>query len=242
MGPCIVYVFYNNNQQDATVYNILYSCQCCTCFRQFLCQSSFPYNIGYGLTEAAPLVSGSKPHRFPLRTSGAAAKGVTLRLVASQESGGEGEIQLQGPNVMMGYYNDEEKTAEAFTPDGWLRTGDLGRLDKKGRLQIRGRLKAMILGPSGENIFPEEIEGVLGSSRLVEDALVYSGEKGELVAMITLSDAAKAAADAIEKTLEELRTWTNTKLAVFSRLSRIIIKNEPFEKTPTMKIKRHLYE
>jgi long-chain acyl-CoA synthetase len=142
---------------------------------------------------------------------------------------------------MLGYYRDSEKTAEAFTSDGWLRTGDLGRIDKKGRLYIRGRIKALIIGPSGENIYPEEIEGLLGSSSLVEDALVYSGEKGELVALVRLTEAAKAAAGATIHALEDLRSWANKKLAVFSRLSRIEVKEEPFEKTPTMKIKRYLY-
>ena len=208
----------------------------------FLHRARFPYSTGYGLTEAAPLVAGNTPRRFPVRSSGAAPKGVDVRIAeCGADTGGEGEIQVRGPNVMMGYYNDKERTAQAFTSDGWLRTGDLGRLDKKGRLQIRGRFKALILGPSGENIYPEEIEGLLGSSRLVEDALVYSGEKGELVALVRLSDAAKAAAGAVEHALEELRLWANKKLAAFSRLSRIEVRYEPFEKTPTMKIKRYLY-
>ena len=209
----------------------------------FLHRARFPYSTGYGLTEAAPLVAGNTPRRFPVRSAGAVPKGVNVRIVecGADTRQGEGEIQVCGPNVMMGYYNDKERTAQAFTRDGWLRTGDLGRLDKNGRLHVRGRLKALILGPSGENIYPEEIEGLLGSSRLIEDALVYSGDKGELVALVRLSDAAKAAAGAVEHALEELRLWANKKLAVFSRLSRIEVQHEPFEKTPTMKIKRYLY-
>ena len=203
----------------------------------FLRRAGFPYSTGYGLTEAAPLVAGNAPFRFPLHSSGKAPRGVNVR-IAARFGNGEGEIQVRGPNIMLGYYKNSEKTAETFTADGWLRTGDLGLLDKKGRLHVRGRLKAMILGPSGENIYPEEIEGLLCSSRLVEDALVYSGERGELVALVSLSD---AAAGAIEHAIEELRSWANKKLAVFSRLSRIEIRREPFEKTPTMKIKRYLY-
>jgi long-chain acyl-CoA synthetase len=204
----------------------------------FLHRAKFPYSTGYGLTEAAPLVAGNTPYRFPVRSAGTSPQGVTVRIASPPNAGcTEGEIQVRGPNVMMGYYNDRERTAEAFTNDGWLRTGDLGRLDKKGRLYIMGRLKALILGPAGENIYPEEIEALLGSSRLVEDALVYSGEKGELVALVFLSDAAKA----VEHALGELRSWANKKLAGFSRLSRIEARGEPFEKTPTMKIKRHLY-
>jgi long-chain acyl-CoA synthetase len=223
---------------------------------KFLRRARFPYSIGYGLTEAAPLIAGTTPNSFPLHSTGTAVNDVIIRVASLNEDYSnihdsnhelnglnrtKGEIQVRGPNVMMGYFNDEEKTSEAFTSDGWLRTGDLGEFDNKGKLHVKGRLKALILGPSGENIYPEEIENLLGSSQLVEDALVYSGEKGELIALVRLSDAAKAAAGAIEHAMEDLRTWVNKKLAEFSRLSRIEIKCEPFEKTPTMKIKRYLY-
>ena len=201
----------------------------------FLRRARFPVTPGYGLTEAAPLVSGTTPLRFPFKSSGSAVGGVELRI------GGGGEIQVRGPNVMMGYFRDEAQTREAFTADSWLRTGDLGSIDSKGNLYVKGRIKALILGPCGENIYPEEIEDLLGTSQLVEEALVYSGAKGELVALVRLNDAAKAAVSAVEHALEELRSWANKKLANFSRLSRIEIRNEPFEKTPTMKIKRYLY-
>ena len=211
---------------------------------KFLRCVRFPYVIGYGLTEAAPLVAGTSSPRFPFRSAGTAPLGVELRIAAADEDSAQkniGEIQLRGPNVMMGYYCNEEQTREAFTDDGWLRTGDLGSMDSKGQLYICGRIKSLILGPGGENIYPEEIEGLLGSSQLIEEALVYSGEKGELVALVRLSDAAKAAASALEHILEELKAWANKKLARFSRLSRIEVQHEPFEKTPTMKIKRYLY-
>jgi long-chain acyl-CoA synthetase len=210
---------------------------------KFLHYAGFPYSTGYGLTEAAPLVAGNKPKRFPVRSAGTAPKSVSIRIAKCDVNTvpGVGEIQVSGPNVMMGYYNDKKRTAETFTSDGWLRTGDLGKLDKRGRLHIMGRLKALILGPSGENIYPEEIESLLGCSDLIEDALVYSGEKGELVALVFLTSAAKSAAGAVENALEELRSWVNKKLAAFSRLHRIEIREKPFEKTPTMKIKRYLY-
>jgi long-chain acyl-CoA synthetase len=201
----------------------------------FLRAAHFPYAPGYGLTETSPLAAGTAPYRFRARSAGSAPPGLELRIAA------DGEIQARGPNVMMGYYRDEEQTRAAFTADGWLKTGDLGSLDKKGRLFVRGRLKALILGPSGENIYPEEIEGLLNTSNLVEDALVYSGEKGELVALVHISETAHAAVHALERALEELRSWANKKLAAFSRLSRIEVRNEPFEKTPTQKIKRYLY-
>jgi long-chain acyl-CoA synthetase len=208
----------------------------------FLRRARFPYAPGYGLTETSPLAAGTAPYRGKFRSAGSPPKGVELRVTA------EGEIQVRGPNVMMGYYRDEEQTREAFTEDGWLRTGDLGCLDNKGRLYIKGRLKALILGPSGENIYPEEIEGLLSASGIVEDALVLPGEKGELVALVRVSETARAAAQATVNAaraaagaLEELRHRANQKLAAFSRLSRIEAREEPFEKTPTQKIKRYLY-
>ena len=201
----------------------------------FLRKAGFPYAPGYGLTETAPLVSGTAPYKFPPGSSGSVLKGTELRI------SGEGEIQVRGPHVMLGYYRDEERTREVFTGDGWFKTGDLGRLDNKGRLFIRGRLKALILGPSGENIYPEEIESLLNTSALVEDALVIPGEQGELVALVVLSEKAKTMIAALGDSLEELKNAVNKKLASFSRLNRIEIKKEPFEKTPTQKIKRFLY-
>ena len=201
----------------------------------FLRTAGFPYSTGYGLTETSPLVTGNLPYRFSFRSAGRVIKGVEVRI------DGEGEIQVRGQNVMKGYYRDEERTRQAFTNDGWLKTGDLGFLDKKGNLVIKGRIKALILGPSGENIYPEEIEGILNTSFLVEDALVVPGPKGELVALIVLSEKAKTALAAIADNLEELKQNVNERLAAFSRLHHIEIQQEPFEKTPTKKIKRFLY-
>jgi len=202
---------------------------------QFLRKIGFPYSPGYGLTETSPLVAGTAPYKFPFRSSGSVLKGTEVRIADS------GEIQVRGPHVMLGYYRDEERTREAFTDDGWFKTGDLGLLDKKNHLFIHGRLKALILGPSGENIYPEEIENILGTSVLVEDALVIPGERGELVALIVLSEKAKTMIAAMGDSLEELKIKVNKSLASFSRLNRIEIQKEPFEKTPTQKIKRFLY-
>lgn len=254
---------------------------------EFLRKAGFPYAIGYGLTETAPLLAGAPPFKSVLRSTGPALKGVELRIVDQNGHivGGpgapknapehtEGEIQARGPNIMMGYYKEPEKTAEVFTSDGWFKTGDLGSMDKKGRLFIRGRLKAMILGPSGENIYPEEIESILNASGYVDDSLVYATEKGELVALVVLNEKAKtmfaaasdmvheashAMGDAIhnlghasqhvahntmegaQKLLQDLKHATNKRLAGFSRIHRIEIQDEPFEKTATQKIKRFLY-
>jgi long-chain acyl-CoA synthetase len=237
---------------------------------RFLRTVQFPYAPGYGLTEAAPLVAGSAAYKFPYRSTGSVLKGVEVRIVplvqdktTDAAEGGksaptrrketnaacrindgisaEGEIQVRGPNIMLGYYKDEELTREVFTQDGWLKTGDLGCLDRKGRLYIHGRLKALILGPSGENIYPEEIESLLNTSSLIEDALVYPGEKGELIALVVLSEKAKTMLAATAENLRELKAKVNERLAGFSRISRIEVQDEPFEKTPTQKIKRFLY-
>lgn len=254
---------------------------------EFLMKAGFPYAIGYGLTETAPLLAGSPPFKSVLLSTGPALKGVELRIAdqngrivagvgASKDAPehAEGEIQARGPNIMLGYYKDPEKTAEVFTSDGWFKTGDLGSMDKAGRLFIRGRLKAMILGPSGENIYPEEIETILNASGVVEDSLVYASEKGELVALVVLNEKARtmfaAASDLIHETgqhmgdalhsleqtaqnaaqgtfhgaqhlLQDLKNTTNKRLASFSRIHRIEIQDEPFEKTATQKIKRFQY-
>jgi len=233
----------------------------------FLLTAGFPYAIGYGLTETSPLVAAAIPHKTRLGSTGRPLDGVKVRIMppANAEHAGtlaalgkdvEGEIQVSGPNVMQGYYKDIERTAEVFTADGWFRTGDLGAYDADGMLYVKGRLKAMILGPSGENIYPEEIESTLASSGLVEESLVYAAKDGALVAMVVLNeqaktllsearnavmDVSKAAVDESERLLAGLRTATNARLSSFSRLARIVLHDQPFEKTATMKIKRYLY-
>ena len=165
--------------------------------------AGFPYAIGYGLTETAPLVAAAVPFKTAVGSTGRPLDGVEVRImppsdadsvgtVASLADGVEGEIQVRGPNVMTGYYKDPEPIAEVMTADGWFRTGDLGAWDARGLLHVKGRLKAMILGPSGENIYPEEIESTLAASGLVEEALVYAAKDGTLVAMVVLNERAKA--------------------------------------------------
>ncbi len=233
----------------------------------FLLGSRFPYAIGYGLTETAPLVAAAVPGKTRLGSTGRPLEGVSVRImppldaehagtVAALRDELEGEIQVRGPNVMQGYYKDSERSQAVFTADGWFRTGDLGAYDQDGMLYVKGRLKAMILGPSGENIYPEEIESTLASSGLVEEALVYAAKDGALVAMVVLNerakallneakaavrDASRAAADETERLLASLRAATNARLASFSRIARIVLQEQPFEKTATMKIKRYLY-
>jgi long-chain acyl-CoA synthetase len=150
---------------------------------RFLYEAKFPYAIGYGLTECCTLLAGAIPSMVKWQTTGPAVPGVQLRIDNVNPETGEGEIVAKGDNIMMGYYKNPQATAEAFTKDGWFRTLDLGYIDEKGWLSIRGRLKNMILGPSGENIYPEEIETVINSHASVVESLVTT-HKGNLIARI----------------------------------------------------------
>jgi long-chain acyl-CoA synthetase len=211
----------------------------------FLREAGFPYAMGYGLTEASPLVVGTGPDKVRQRSSGRPMSEVQVRIAVDAEgpagergTGGSGEvvgeIQVKGPNVMRGYFQEPELTAEVFTPDGWLRTGDLGTLDKDGYLFIRGRLKNMILGPSGENIYPEEIEIVLNEQDHVLESLAFDLD-GKVAARVFLDydrlDEVFAlrgmsefeARRHIEKLLEELRAKTNARLSSFSRIQGIFV-------------------
>lgn len=220
---------------------------------QFLLEAKFPIAIGYGLTETAPLIAGTNPQMAKLQTTGPAINGVKIRIDNPNPQTGEGEIVCSGPNVMMGYYKDEEQTKAAFTSDGWFKTGDLGIVDKKGFLYIKGRLKNMILGPSGENIYPEEIESVINEHSLVVESLVVE-KKGKLVAMVHFNyeemekqfrhlkhDAIRQINEKVEKMKKELQDYVNARVNKFSKISLVVEQKVQFEKTPTHKIKRYLY-
>lgn len=218
----------------------------------FLRDSNFPYSIGYGLTETAPLLAGDHPSIQEFRSTGNPVFNGKLRINSPDPEKEVGEIQAYGPNIMKGYYKDPEKTAEVFTDDGWFRTGDLGTIDKSGRLFIRGREKNLILGSNGENIYPEEIESILNENEYVAESIIMEMGK-ELVAMIYLN-ADKLAQEIknlklpLQKVdeyksslLEKIRTEANKNLNIQSRLSKMIEHHSPFEKTPSLKIKRFLY-
>lgn len=215
---------------------------------EFLKDAKFPYAIGYGLTETAPLLAGCHPSKTVLRSTGPAMKGVDLRIADPDPKTNEGEIQAKGPSVMPGYYKDPERTAEVFTADGWFRTGDLGYFDAKGNLYIRGRSKNMILSAAGENIYPEEIESLLNAHEYVAESLVY-GHRDGVAALVhlkpevieTLQAAVADHLDNAGELLEAIRDEVNPRLAAFSRIRKIQIQKEPFEKTPNQKIKRFLY-
>jgi long-chain acyl-CoA synthetase len=169
---------------------------------RFLYEARFPYAIGYGLTESSPLLAGAIPSMVKWQSTGPSVHGVTLRIDNPNPETGEGEIVAKGPNIMMGYYKNPEATAEAFTEDGWFRTKDLGFIDKKGWLYIKGRLTNMILGPSGENIYPEEIESVINAHAMVAESVVTEN-KGKLVALVHFNpEKLKALKEAKDEALE----------------------------------------
>ncbi len=218
----------------------------------FLREAGFPCTVGYGLTETAPLVAGTSPGKSRYRSTGPPLPGTEIRIDNPDPVTGEGEIVIKGPTVMRGYYRDPERTASVFTADGWFRSGDLGVFDSDGYLYIKGRLKNMILGPNGKNIYPEELESIIGEFDLVLESLVYE-QDNQLVSRIylnyeeverILSDVGKREAQLrkeIAALLDNLKAQINERLPSYARIQRIIEQTEPFEKTPTQKIKRHLY-
>ncbi len=223
---------------------------------RFLKEARFPYAIGYGLTETSPLLAGTNPRTPRIGSTGPAMQGVQLRLADVDPATGEGEIQARGNNVMKGYYKNQEVTDQVFTEDGWFRTGDLGSFDKDGFLRIKGRIKNMIVGASGENIYPEEIESLINRMRYVVESLVVE-KKGKLVALIHLNmeeierqynsfkNDAVLFAEKIslrkDEILREIQEKVNAQVNKFSKLQQVLFQQDPFEKTPTQKIKRFLY-
>lgn len=219
---------------------------------RFLLDAGFPYLVGYGLTETAPLLSGG-PQGDATIVPGSAGKpvpGVEIRIAKSDHQSAIGEIQAIGPNVMRGYWNDEEATGEVLTDDGWFKTGDLGKLDEFGNVHIVGRSKSVIVLSGGENIYPEAIEHKLNSYPFVVESLVVENN-GKLEAWIypdyefidaeTVGQSRQQRHTYITGRLEQMRVEVNTRLHPASRLSRVIERREPFIKTATHKIKRYLY-
>ncbi len=215
---------------------------------QFLLDARFPYAIGYGLTETAPLIAGAVPDRVRLGSTGPVLSQIEARL-DNVNTAGEGELVVRTPSIMFGYYKNPEATRDAFTSDGWFRTKDLAAFDEDGYLYIKGRLSSMIVGPSGENIYPEDIESVLNSHAFVIDSIVTE-ERGKLVALVhfdrkELERRYYDLRDNLTAKKEELKAdimkYVNSKVNKFSRISAIKEQENDFEKTPTQKIKRYLY-
>ena len=219
----------------------------------FLREAKFPYAIGYGLTETSPLIAGANPDKTVLESTGPAIEGIELKINNPDPKTGEGEIWARGPVVMKGYFKEPEMTREVLSPDGWFRTGDLGLLDSKNNLFIKGRIKNMIVGASGENIYPEEIESVINNFRFVVESLVIE-QKGKLVAYVHLNmeelekryhslkqDMTDKFDEKREELLNELKDYVNSQVNKFSRINKVILQPVPFQKTATLKIKRYLY-
>ncbi len=220
---------------------------------QFLIEAKFPYIIGYGLTETAPLLAGSVlGGKVKAGSTGIPTAGVELAIKDKDPQTGIGEIIAKSPSVMMGYYKDEQQTAEVME-DGWFLTGDLGYIDDEGYLFISGRSKNVIIGPTGENIYPEQIEATINQNEAVVDSLVLE-QDGKLVARVHLDYElidkmfkADSMPDAqvhekILELLENMRIEVNSQISSFSRMVKFIEQIEPFVKTPTKKIKRYLYQ
>lgn len=205
----------------------------------------FPYCVGYGMTECAPLVTYEDWDKYVYRSCGKGIVGMEMRIDSEDPTTKEGELQLRGVNVMMGYYKNEEASKEAFTKDGWMRTGDLGIIDKEGNLFLRGRSKNMLLSPNGQNIYPEEIEDKLNSLPLVTESVVVDREH-KLVALV-YSDPSLAKAEVLQgKTVDQIMKENvvklNKMLPNYSQVTAIELVEKEFEKTPKRSIKRFMYK
>ena len=202
----------------------------------------FPLSIGYGMTECGPLIGGNPPKYFKARTGGVPVLNMDVKIDQPNDAG-IGEILVKGENVMLGYYKNEEATNAVFTEDGWMRTGDLGRLDRKKNIYIKGRCKTMFLGASGQNIYPEEIEDKLNNQEAVGESLIVERE-GKLVALVFPDETLTK-----RMSLEEIQTIMKANLEKlnkiipsYSKVANIEVQDKPFEKTPKRSIKRFLYK
>jgi len=218
----------------------------------FLRDAGFPFLVGYGLTETSPLIAGgpNKDTTIRLGSAGKPVPGVEVRIDDPDPKSGIGEILARGPNIMQGYWQDPEVTAETFTDDGWLKTGDLGRVDEPGNLHIKGRSKSVIVLANGENVYPEAIEHKLNAYPFVVESLVIENRNMleawiypdyEYVDAETLGQSRQQRYGYITAELDRIRKEVNGQLGSMSRLSRVLERREPFIKTATHKIKRYLY-
>ena len=201
-----------------------------------------PFTVGYGMTEAAPLLAYEDWWEFASKSCGKAVDSVVVRIDSDDPYKKVGEIQAKGNSIMTGYYKNEEATNAAFTADGWLRTGDLGLMDKKGNIYIKGRSKNMILSANGQNIYPEEIEAEVNNQPYVmESVVVDRGTK--LVALVYMdSDKAKSEGVDLEAYKKTIMTEVNANMPAYSKLTMVEYMDKPFEKTPKMSIKRFMYK
>ena len=201
-----------------------------------------PYVVGYGMTECAPLIGYENWRCFAMGSCGKVVDGLEIRVDSPDPCNVAGELQVKGINVMQGYFKNPEATEAAFTPDGWLKTGDLGVVDAQGNIFIRGRSKCMILSASGQNIYPEEIESLLNNLPHVAESIVVDRQK-QLVAIVApvIDENNPLSDEQLEGIMKENCNLLNSKLPSYSKISRIEILKDGFEHTPKHSIKRFLY-
>ena len=210
---------------------------------QFLLSIGFPITVGYGATECAPLISYRDWKEFAAGSCGCPVDNMEVKILSDDPEHIPGEIVTRGLHVMLGYYNNEEATRQVLDEDGWYHTGDLGTMDANQNIYIRGRIKNMLLGASGQNVYPEEIEDKLNSMPMVSESLiVLSNDK--LVALVypDQDEIINFGPEELEAVMEQNRENLNAQLPTFSRISRIILRKEEFQKTPKKSIKRYLYQ
>lgn len=211
---------------------------------EFLHKIKFPYTVGYGMTECAPLISFTDADHFVPKSSGQVIQNMEVKIADKDPVTGIGEICARGEHVMLGYYKNQEATDNMIDKDGWLHTGDLGTIDENGYVFIRGRSKSMILGASGQNIYPEEVEAKLNNMPFVMESLVIENN-GRLCALVypdyEAVDLEKLDQKQLEKVMEENRIALNNIVASYESVAKIQLYPNEFEKTPKKSIKRYLY-
>ena len=212
----------------------------------FLRSINFPYTVGYGMTECGPIISYEDWKNFKAGSCGKAAPRMEIKILSRDPENIPGEIITRGDNVMLGYYKNQEATDEVIDSEGWLHTGDLGVMDAEGNVTIKGRSKNMLLGPSGQNIYPEEIEDKLNNMPYVNESIVIQALDGKLAALIypdfELAFANGMSEKQVEEQMEANRVALNTQIAAYEQVARVKIYHEEFEKTPKKSIKRFLYQ
>lgn len=209
---------------------------------QVLHDIKYQYCVGYGMTECGPLISYEDWWKYAFHSCGKDLPQCHVRIDSEDPTSKDGEIQVKGINVMKGYYKNEEATKAVFTEDGWMRTGDLGVLDKDGNIFIHGRSKNMILGPSGQNIYPEELEDKLNAMQGVVESIVVERDRKLVALVYPDSSAEMMSAKTLTQLMEENRLAVNKNLPNYSQISSIELVEQEFEKTPKRSIKRYLYK
>ena len=207
-------------------------------FRKF----KLPFTVGYGMTEAAPLLAYEDWWEFAPKSCGKGVDSVEVRIDSEDPYNKVGEIQAKGISLMSGYYKNEEATKTAFTEDGWMRTGDLGVIDAKGNIFIKGRSKNMILSANGQNIYPEEIEAAVNNQPYVIESVVV--DRGASLVALVYVDKDKVKEDGLEldAQMNLLKAEVNKSMPAYSKISKVEVMDQPFEKTPKMSIKRFMYK